>query len=265
MHLDLNNKRNVKFAVVGSASAGKSELITGYTHHQGVSGMDFGSKLIGLDAQTLSLKFWNTSGRKRFHSVSRSYFQDTQGVVLLFDPHDRNSFDYIQKSMRSIREEIGVDARFILIACSKDLEKSPAVSYEEAEKFAEDNAIPFIELQVDNAAAVDAAFDLAAHRILTLEGLHGEELQKAKENLIKEAYDIFLKKVEEFQAIDIPKGVAGIIAGYGVVDAHHADQYVKESWSSQSKNPSVATLFSRKVSGESDSSAEQVERYSPSR
>jgi len=56
-----------------------------------------------LDAcQTATLQLWDTAGQERFRSISASYFRRADGVVLVYDVSNPDSFLNVREWMDTI-------------------------------------------------------------------------------------------------------------------------------------------------------------------
>jgi Ras-related protein Rab-1A len=83
-------------------------------------GVDFQSKTVQVDSSliklqvrnifklsllfmlTVSKQIWDTAGQERFCSLTRTYFNGAQGVILVYDITDRESFFRVRNWMDEI-------------------------------------------------------------------------------------------------------------------------------------------------------------------
>lgn len=88
--------RTMKFLIVGNPKCGKSSIIKRYIHntfqsnYKSTVGADFIRKdlLVRFDddsLQTVRLQLWDIAGQDRFHKLTRLYFRDACGVVIVCD------------------------------------------------------------------------------------------------------------------------------------------------------------------------------------
>jgi len=45
-----------------------------------------------LDDKVIALKLWDTAGQERFKSITRSYIRGTNGLLVVYDVTNRDSF-----------------------------------------------------------------------------------------------------------------------------------------------------------------------------
>ncbi len=66
--------------------------------------MDCEKKIIKIKDKIYKLIIWDTAGQERFKAIPKKYYQNVDGILLLFDLSERNSFDNISNWMKSINE-----------------------------------------------------------------------------------------------------------------------------------------------------------------
>lgn len=66
-------------------------------------GVDFYHKSLQMDDKVISLQLWDTAGQERFQSVSKAYYRGAQGVVLVYDISQEESFIAVKSWINSIK------------------------------------------------------------------------------------------------------------------------------------------------------------------
>mgnify|MGYP002523818221 CR=1 FL=1 len=59
-------------------------------------GVEYKTKVIQTDKYKVNLNIWDTAGQERFKSITRSFFNNTNGIVFVYDITDKNSFDGVK-------------------------------------------------------------------------------------------------------------------------------------------------------------------------
>jgi Ras-related protein Rab-8A len=62
-------------------------------------GVDFRAKTVQLDGKIIKVQIWDTAGQERFRTITKSHFRHAQGILLVYDVSDRNSFLSIRNWM----------------------------------------------------------------------------------------------------------------------------------------------------------------------
>ena len=85
----------------------------------------------------------DTAGQEWFHSVTLSSLKNAQGFILVYDVSNKKSFNDLNMWLSEIKD-VTDQVSIILFGNKCELTKRE-VTKEEAEKFAKDNKIPYIE------------------------------------------------------------------------------------------------------------------------
>lgn len=67
------------------------------------AGVDFYSKALEIDNKIISLQLWDTAGQERFQSVTKAYYRGAQGIVLVYDISQEESFIAVKSWISTIQ------------------------------------------------------------------------------------------------------------------------------------------------------------------
>ncbi|KAL6109779.1 uncharacterized protein ACO6RY_12836 [Pungitius sinensis] len=174
-----------RIIMLGDSTVGKSSLLKRYTEdlflesiNQTV-GVDFYVHFLEVEPGVrVKLQFWDTAGQERFRSVTRSYYRNSVGGLLVFDMTNRASFDHVQEWHAEVCERVRPQkVLFVLVGQKSDrgAEGQRAVSREEAEKLAGQLGVPYVEASAKTGHNVKDAFELLARRVY--QGLRSGEVE----------------------------------------------------------------------------------------
>ena len=94
---------------------------------------------VEIYALSLVYQIWDTAGQESFRSITRNFYQGSDGVFLVFDITQRSSFEDIQNQwLREIRDHTSPSIVIYLIGNFSDMEEAREVPHEEALAFARD-------------------------------------------------------------------------------------------------------------------------------
>lgn len=88
-------------ALVGNPNVGKTTLLNAFCHLQDTGkkttiGLDFETAWVSVrDTAVFKLRIWDTAGQEKFSSLTQQFIKKLDGVLLVFDVSDRQSFDNI--------------------------------------------------------------------------------------------------------------------------------------------------------------------------
>lgn len=102
----------INLILLGESCVGKTNFMTRYTRNMfnqifvsTVTGVNKEYKMLKINDKYYNLTFWDTVGQERFKSIPRKYFQNADGVLLLFDINDKTTFEEISNWMDKVNED----------------------------------------------------------------------------------------------------------------------------------------------------------------
>ena len=175
MQINSDFEFQIKLVIIGDTGVGKTNFIFQFTEgrfsslHVTTVGFDYKSKIIKLpkSKRNVKLQIWDTAGQERYMAINKSLFQKVQGIILMYDLTNRDSFEHVTNWLNLIKQTV-TSKTIILVANKLDLEEEKRiVSVEEGEKIAKDNNILFFEGSGSSGQNVDKIFTAIAETIYT--------------------------------------------------------------------------------------------------
>ena len=135
-------------------------------------GVDFKLKSIEVDGKIIKLQIvtllilislfliiqWDTAGQERFRTITTSYYKGAQGIVIVYDVSDANSFEHVKSWMNDIERFAKEGVFKILVGNKCDLIEQRQVSKEMGKQLADSYGIPFIETSAKNNENIEKLF-----------------------------------------------------------------------------------------------------------
>lgn len=59
-------------------------------------GVDFKTKRLSVEGNTVKLAIWDTAGQERFRTLTPSYYRDAQGAILVYDVTNYSTFTKLE-------------------------------------------------------------------------------------------------------------------------------------------------------------------------
>ncbi|XP_036301080.1 ras-related protein Rab-42 [Pipistrellus kuhlii] len=168
-----------RVAALGDAAVGKTALLRrfvagaagslepGPERAAPTAGLECYGRALRLPAgPRVKLQLWDTAGQERFRCITRSFYRNLVGVLLVFDVTNRKSFEHIPDWHQEVLATQGPHrAIFLLLGHKSDLESARCVSAQEAEALAASLGMAFMETSAVNNCNVDLAFQTLATAI----------------------------------------------------------------------------------------------------
>ena len=155
----------LKLILVGNQGTGKSCILNRFINdsfdenYQTTIGLDFYNKNVVIHNQDIRLILYDTAGQEKFRSLIPMYIREAQIILLIYDITNKDSFDSIPKWMTEISDVKNNDFIYVLVGNKIDLEKQRAVSFEEGEKFADENKLLFQEVSAKSGDNIGVLFE----------------------------------------------------------------------------------------------------------
>ena len=119
-----------------------------------------------MNGKKVKLQIWDTAGQERFKNITASYYRGGNGVLVVYDITDRESFENLNSWLIEIEKNANKNVYKLLIGNKCDLEEKRKVTYQEGKDFAESNGMKFIETSAKTASKVQEAFELLTNEII---------------------------------------------------------------------------------------------------
>merc|ERR1739848_375955 len=117
--------------------------------------------------KTVKLQIWDTAGQERFRTITSAYYRGADGIVVVFDLCDRDSFNHVDDWCTEVNRFVSETTKKILIGNKCDVSSQRQVSTEEGRKKAEDLGMIFIEASAKDATNVEPAFQMITKELIT--------------------------------------------------------------------------------------------------
>jgi small GTP-binding protein len=153
-----------KCILVGSSGVGKTAILkrlvedTFSEESQSTIGVEFDSTILNIENRRVKLQIWDTAGQERFRSIAKAYYRNAVGVIAVYDLIDRKSFDDLGSWMTDIHALCDANAVVQLIGNKADMAAYRRITVQEAEEFASQHHIKYIETSAKSGANVKDAF-----------------------------------------------------------------------------------------------------------
>uniref|UniRef100_A0A8C2GV29 Calcium release activated channel regulator 2A n=1 Tax=Cyprinus carpio TaxID=7962 RepID=A0A8C2GV29_CYPCA len=143
--------RLFKIVLVGNSSVGKTSLLRRFCDNCFQSGtcatvgIDYSVKTLTVDNSQVALQMWDTAGQERYRSITKQFFRKADGVVVVYDITNEQTFTAVRQWLVSVEEGAGEDIPIMLLGNKTDLDGQREVPLGFAEKLAKDFQLIFYE------------------------------------------------------------------------------------------------------------------------
>jgi len=182
----------VRLMLIGNSTVGKTSIIKRFCKNKFTNsfissiGIDFETKYVKIDNKTINLQIWDTAGQERYKVISRNYFNQSDGFIIVYDITNRKTFDDVVNWIEQIQELAGEYTKNIIVGNKLDLEKMRKVEKEEGKELAEKYNYIFFETSAQSGKNIDKAFDSLTRSILADDNFSSASRKLSQSSTIKE-------------------------------------------------------------------------------
>ena len=164
-----------KVLLLGDSTVGKTCFLLQYTDktfqdiHLSTIGLDRRSKSMVLKSgKNVKIEIWDTAGQDRFRSIAKNYYKSANGVILIYDVTNRQTYDNIAKWISQIQQEVDQRVIIYIVGNKIDMENQRKVKTEEGQKIAEEYNFPFAETSAKDGTNINETFEDIVEKIDTI-------------------------------------------------------------------------------------------------
>ncbi|XP_078287476.1 ras-related protein Rab-5B isoform X2 [Rhinoraja longicauda] len=153
-----------KLVLLGESAVGKSSLVLRFVkgqfheYQESTIGAAFLTQSVCLDDTTVKFEIWDTAGQERYHSLAPMYYRGAQAAIVVYDITNQETFARAKTWVKELQRQASPSIVIALSGNKADLANKRMVEYEEAQAYAEDNSLLFMETSAKTAMNVNDLF-----------------------------------------------------------------------------------------------------------
>nr|ABR17422.1 unknown [Picea sitchensis] len=166
------NNMSAKLVLLGDMGAGKSSMVLRFVrgqffeYQESTIGAAFFSQTLALNETTIKFEIWDTAGQERYHSLAPMYYRGAAAAIVVYDITSLDSFNRAKKWVQELQRQGNPNMVMTLAGNKADLTAKRKVELEEAQAYATENGLFFIETSAKTAQNVNELFYDIAKRVL---------------------------------------------------------------------------------------------------
>ncbi len=133
-----------------------------------------------LDKKTVKLQIWDTAGQERFRTITSAYYRGADGIIMVFDVTSTESFDHVNDWLKEVNRYAAEGTVKLLVGNKSDRTADRVVTTEQAQEFAAELGIPYIETSAKSAKNVEEAFLTMAGELIRQRVASGTDKDEKK-------------------------------------------------------------------------------------
>ncbi|XP_027726423.1 ras-related protein Rab-5C [Vombatus ursinus] len=160
-----------KLVLLGESAVGKSSLVLRFVkgqfheYQESTIGAAFLTQTVCLDDTTVKFEIWDTAGQERYHSLAPMYYRGAQAAIVVYDITNTDTFARAKNWVKELQRQASPNIVIALAGNKADLASKRAVDFQEAQAYADDNSLLFMETSAKTAMNVNEIFMAIAKKL----------------------------------------------------------------------------------------------------
>ncbi|XP_018939696.1 ras-related protein Rab-5C [Paramisgurnus dabryanus] len=160
-----------KLVLLGESAVGKSSLVLRFVkgqfheYQESTIGAAFLTQTVCLDDTTVKFEIWDTAGQERYHSLAPMYYRGAQAAIVVYDITNTDTFTRAKNWVKELQRQASPNIVIALAGNKADLANKRAVDFQEAQAYADDNSLLFMETSAKTAMNVNEIFMAIAKKL----------------------------------------------------------------------------------------------------
>lgn len=113
----------------------------------------------------MKFEIWDTAGQERYHSLAPMYYRGAQAAIVVYDITNTDTFVRAKNWVKELQRQASPNIVIALAGNKADLATKRAVDFQDAQTYADDNSLLFMETSAKTAMNVNEIFMAIAKKL----------------------------------------------------------------------------------------------------
>ena len=202
-----NTLYTLKIIMLGETNVGKTSILLRYLNNEFLDSLKctitvenkFKTVPIGQN-QYVNLNIWDTAGQEKYRSITRGYYKESQGAIIVFDLTKHESFEKLGTWIQELKDHAPENIEIIIVGNKSDLIKKRVISEDEIKNVI-GNKYLYYEVSAKDGNNISLVFEELRNAIIKNLNKENEENEDtgSKENPNQNENK---KKIENFDGVN---------------------------------------------------------------
>jgi len=161
-----------KIVMIGDSGVGKSCILLRFADDKfnenfyATIGVDFRFKNVMIDDKSVKLQIWDTAGQERFKTITSAYYRGADGIIIVYDITDRNSFAHIKDWLDDVNKYTDDNPLKIIVGNKIDLIKDKQISNNDMKTMTAQTGIEIIECSAKDSIKINDLMEIMTKKLI---------------------------------------------------------------------------------------------------
>ncbi len=170
----MNYDQKCQLLIIGDSTVGKTSILNKFANgtfnqnYLATVGLDNITKDETIDGKNIRIKIWDTAGQERYKALTKGFFNNAEGIMIVFDVTNSETYDNLKNWIQSIHNFMGnkmEEIPIIIIGNKIDCEERE-VKTEDAESFCKGQNYPYFETSAKTGENIDKTIRFLVKKII---------------------------------------------------------------------------------------------------
>ena len=171
----MNYDHKCQLLIIGDSTVGKTSILSRFANgtfnanYLATVGLDNFTKDETIDDKNVHIKIWDTAGQERFKALTKGFFRNAEGIMIVYDVTNQETFDSLKNWIQSIKDNMGNDFMErvpIVIIGNKIDSDEREVKTEDAESFCKQQNYPYFETSAKTGDNIDSTVRFLVKKVI---------------------------------------------------------------------------------------------------
>jgi len=161
-----------KIVMIGDSGVGKSCILLRFADDKfnenfyATIGVDFRFKNVMVDDKSVQLQIWDTAGQERFKTITSAYYRGADGIIIVYDITDRNSFAHIKDWLDDVNKYTDDNPLKIIVGNKIDLIKDKQINNNDMKTMTAQTGIEIIECSAKDSIKINDLMEIMTKKLI---------------------------------------------------------------------------------------------------
>ena len=171
----MNYDKKCQLLIIGDSTVGKTSILSRFangtfnSNYLATVGLDNFTKDETIDDKNVRIKIWDTAGQERYKALTKGFFRNAEGIMIVYDVTNQESFENLKNWIQSIKDNMGNDflERIPVVIIGNKIDSDEReIKTEDAESFCKQQNYPYFETSAKTGENIDNTIRFLVKKVI---------------------------------------------------------------------------------------------------